>query len=152
MSTERFWQEIQDIRTLMMAVGEARHVPMTANPIKDDGRIWFVGAAGTDIVKQLEVGEGRTSMIVSGEGNLQARIEGHGVISNDRAKLEELWNTVTDAWFDGIDDPDVRLIEVTPMTAELWISPGSLGFIIGMAKAKMSGEQPDIGEHLIVTL
>lgn len=151
MSKERFWDGMEDVRAAMLAVGEARHVPMSPYSDQKSGALWFITANGTDIVEALSAGAAPASLIVTGNGEFHARIEGQAELSQDRAKLESLWGPVADAWFDGIDDPDVRLVRLRPTRAECWTSAGAIGFVIQIAKAKLTGEQPDIGDHFDLT-
>jgi general stress protein 26 len=37
---------------------------------------------------------------------------------NDRAKIRALWSIPTKFWWDSPDDPNIRLIGLTPHTAE----------------------------------
>lgn len=150
MSTEKFWSEMGDVRAAMLSIGDARHVPMAPQARRDENAIWFVTAEGTDLATAAAQGPAEASMIVAGDGELHARIEGIAQVVQNRAKLEDLWNPVISAWFDGVDDPDIRLLRLEPKTAEVWASKGSLGFMIQIAKAKITGDNPDAGEHFTV--
>lgn len=151
LSKERFWDEFKDVRAAMLAVGDARHVPMSPYPDREAGLIWFITAEGTDIVDAAAAGAAEASLIVTGNGSFHARIDGRASLSEDRTKLEELWNPIADAWFDGIDDPDVRLLRLAPATAEFWTTSGAVGFMFQIAKANLTGGEPDIGDHFRLT-
>ena len=56
MSKTEFWNEMNDVRAAMLAIGSARHVPMSPYPNEKDGVIWFISAQGTDLVKAVEAG------------------------------------------------------------------------------------------------
>lgn len=151
MSAEKFWKEMEDVHSAMLAIGEARHVPMSPYARQDDGAIWFMTAQGTALVDALTRGESEASLIVTGESNIHTRVEGTAALVTDRAKLEELWNPVASSWFDGIDDPDIRLIRLSPAMAEVWLTSGALGFAFELVKSKLTGKQPDMGEHFSLT-
>jgi general stress protein 26 len=51
-------------------------------------------------------------------------ISGRADLSNDRGKIAELWTKADEAWWEGADDPTIRLLTVTPERGELWDSPG----------------------------
>ena len=53
-------------------------------------------------------------------------ISGTAALSNDRAKIADLWSDFDKAWWDSAEDPDIRLLTVSPERAELWDSPGRL--------------------------
>lgn len=151
MHTEKFWKELSDVRAAMLAIGDARHVPMSPYARAEDGAIWFITAQGTALVDALTAGQSDSSLIVTGDNNIHARIEGRAALVQDRAKLEELWNPVASSWFDGIDDPAIRLVKLVPATAEVWLTSGALGFAFELVKSKVTGEQPDMGEHFSLT-
>ncbi|QQM33013.1 pyridoxamine 5'-phosphate oxidase family protein (plasmid) [Martelella lutilitoris] len=150
MSKSEFWKEMDDVRAAMLGIGSARHVPMAPYPNDKEGVIWFITAKGTDLVKAIEAGETESSLIVTGNGEMHARVEGRSEVVQDREKLEELWNPIASSWFDGIDDPDIRLIRFTPDFAEVWATKGAIGFAIQIAKAKVTDEEPDMGDHFEV--
>lgn len=147
MSVEKFWKEMEGVHSAMLAIGDARHVPMSPYARPDDHAIWFITAQGTALVKALEDGSAEASLIVTGESNIHARIEGAATLVQDRAKLEELWNAIAGSWFDSVDDPDIRLIRMTPATAEVWLTSGALGFAFELVKSKVTGDKPDMGDH-----
>lgn len=150
MSKEVFWDEMEDVNAAMLAVGSKRYVPMSPYTDAAAGAIWFITAQGTDAVDAAAGGAADASLIVTGSGDLHARIDGKARLSQDRAKLEELWNPIASSWFDGIDDPDIRLIRFDPTGAEVWNTTGAIGFVIQIAKSKMTGEQPDMGDHFTI--
>ncbi len=147
MPQEKFWSALEDVRSVMLAVGHARHVPMAPFVRPQDKAIWFITAQDTDIIRAIEAAETSALMIVAGEADLHARIEGTASVVADRAKLEELWSPAVETWFDGIDDPAARLVRFAPAAAEVWIGAGTLGFAYAMIKARLTGTAPDLGEH-----
>lgn len=151
MSVETFWKQLEGVHSAMLAVGDARHVPMSPYARQDDNAIWFITAQGTELVDAVSRGQTEASLIVTGESNIHTRIEGAASLVQDRAKLEELWNPVASSWFESIDDPDIRLIRVAPATAEVWLTSGALGFAFELVKSKVTGKQPDMGEHFSLT-
>ncbi len=87
--------------------------------------------------------------MVADEGKgLFARIHGRLALSDDRAKLDELWTAVASSWFeDGKQDEDIQLLRFDLSEAEAWVTGGSLSFIYQIAKSKVTGDKPDMGEH-----
>ncbi len=47
-------------------------------------------------------------------------VTGTAVVSNDRAKIKELFSTPAKAWWSSADDPDIRILKITPDDAEFW--------------------------------
>ena len=76
----------------------------------------------------------------------------HRAISNDRAKIKELFGTAAKAWWDSPDDPNIRVLKVTPEEAEYWDSPGTIVSYVKMAVAAVTGTRPDLGENRKVAI
>jgi general stress protein 26 len=70
-------------------------------------------------------------------------VAGTAEVVDDVAKLEELWNTFTDAWLEGgPENPENILIRVAADSAEYWDSPGSkVTQVLNLLKAKATGER-----------
>ena len=48
----------------------------------------------------------------------------------DTAKTKEVWTKTDDIWLPGgPDDPNVRLLRMQPVTAELWDGPSSAAVV-----------------------
>ena len=73
-------------------------------------------------------------------------------MSSDRKKLEELWSVPAKVWWQGPDDPDVRLIKFIPQEAEYWDAPGNVMSNVKMVFALATGTHPDPGDHEKVAL
>ena len=57
-------------------------------------------------------------------------------------------NKTDDAWFDGVDDPNLTAIEVVPLDAHYWDAKNNR--LISMAKmgiAAITGRRPDLTEQ-----
>jgi len=68
-------------------------------------------------------------------------------ISADRAKIRELWSVPAKIWWDSPDDPNIRLLTVTPEVAEFWDAPGNVVSSLKVAFALATGTHLDAGEH-----
>lgn len=151
---ETFWKRLDGINAGMLgSTEELNFVPMSHYADPDAGALWFISAHGTDLVSAAEAGPYEAMhLIADGSAKLWARIEGTLELSNDRAKLDEIWGRVAAAWFDeGEQDPDVRLLKLTLNSAEVWATTGGLGFLYEIAKANLTSAKPDIGEHFTLT-
>jgi general stress protein 26 len=76
-------------------------------------------------------------------------IAGHAVVTRDPALAAQIWHRSDDVWWPGgPDDPNVRVIVLTPLLAELWDGPSSpMVAAYEMAKARITGDKPDLGEN-----
>jgi general stress protein 26 len=79
-------------------------------------------------------------------------VTGEATVSNDRAKIKELWSVWAKAWWDSPEDPNICVLKVTPTRAEYWDSPGTVVSSIKMAVAAMTDGRPDMGDNRKVTM
>lgn len=146
---KEFWTHLDDVMAGMLTLHGARPVPMSPYAEKETGKLWFITARGTDIEEGLRTGPKPAQFIVaSGDAQIYANIEGTAQVVHDQAKLEEIWNVVADAWFEGGEaDPDVTLVRFDLREAEVWTTSGTLGFLYEIAKAQVTDDKPDTGTH-----
>lgn len=79
-------------------------------------------------------------------------ISGAAEVQNDREKIRDLWATPAKAWWDSADDPTIRILKVTPSSAEYWDSPASVISYIKMAAAAVTSSNPDMGDNAEVQM
>ena len=151
---KEFWDRLADTRAGMLGAGEARSVPMSHYVDGDapGNTIWFITAKGTDLAKAAAGGATGEYIVSSTDQSLYARIDGRLSLTEDAAKLDEIWNFIAAAWFeDGKQDPDVQLMRFDLTEAEVWATGGSLKFLFEIAKAHATDAKPDMGEHGTLT-
>ncbi|KIN61428.1 putative general stress protein 26 [Sulfitobacter noctilucae] len=150
---KEFLDRLEDTRVGMLSAGNARAVPMSHYFDDDDPKatLWFITAKQTDLSQVAATGAEGTFIASSNNESLYARVNGTLSVSQDKAKLDEIWNKVASAWFEGDQrDPDVQLLRFDPSEAEVWITGGSLKFIYEIAKANLTGSKPDMGDHAVL--
>lgn len=152
---EKFWERMGDVRVGMLGLAnDGKMVPMSPNLDDNPNEIWFITAQGTDLANAVTFGAEPAQFVVAdGSAGLYAQVEGVLSLSDDTAKLDEIWSTVASAWFeDGKEDPDVRLMKFSPRQAQVWVTGTSgLKFLYEIAEAKLTGDKPDAGEHFSVS-
>jgi general stress protein 26 len=75
-------------------------------------------------------------------------ITGTAEVTRDAAMARKIWHKTDDLWWSGPDDPNVRVLVVTPSLAELWDGPSSsVVAAFEIVKAKVTGDKPDLGEN-----
>ena len=56
-------------------------------------------------------------------------------------------------WWQGPDDPNVCVLRVIPLTAELWDGPASKAVAaFEFIKATLTGDKPNLGENRKITV
>lgn len=134
---EKLWHAIKHDRTLMLGLdgaedGHAR--PMTAQFEEERGPLWFFTSNDNALVKKLGAGgtERAIAAFASKDHELFASLRGNLQVDTDRAVVDRLWNPFVAAWFEGKDDPKLRLLRLDAEHAEIWLNANSL-----MAGVKM---------------
>lgn len=128
-SLSRVWDIVEKVRVGMLTTqfsGGLRARPLEARVDRDAGIIWFV----TDVrgAKDEEIGAAHDiGLVFIHEGDhAYLSITGRAFVTRDTAKSKEIWRKTDDTWFpDGPDDPNVRVLRIEPVTAELWDGPSS---------------------------
>ncbi|MDF1729784.1 MAG: pyridoxamine 5'-phosphate oxidase family protein [Sulfitobacter sp.] len=147
---QEFRDRLEDTNVGMLSAGDAPAVPMSHYFDDDDptGALWFITAKQTDLAKAAVTAAPSTFIVCAKDESLYTRIEGTLSLSEDRAKLDEIWTAMAAAWFEeGKQDPDVQLMRFDPRKAEVWMTGGNLKFLYEVAKASMSETTPDVGRH-----
>jgi general stress protein 26 len=85
--------------------------------------------------------------------NAYLSITGRAKVLRDMGKTRELWRKTDELWWSGYDDPNVCLLRIEAMTAELWDGPASNAvFVWEFLKATVTGAEPELGQNRKVTV
>ena len=146
---DRVWELMKKITFCMLANRNGkvlRSRPMAAYLRREDDAIYFLTDARhhkDDEIRQYP----QICAAFADTGGHYVSVSGHATVSNDRAKIKELWSTSAKAWWDSPDDPNIRVLALTPEEAEYWDGPGTIVGYIKMAAAVVTKTRPDYGEH-----
>ena len=152
---ERIWELAGRIGIAMFVTWdgkEQRARPLAATIEKDEGAIYFLTDTSGQKDDQIAEFPHVSVSFADHKHSKYVALSGRAVLSNDRAKIKELWNPFAKAWWDSPEDPAIRVIKVVPHDAELWDSPGRIVTTISMLAAAVTGRSPKIGENAKVVL
>lgn len=123
-------------------------IPMSTKEVDDMGNIWFLSNANSTHNKNLEK-DPRIHLIYSDKGKFEfLSIFGSTTISKDRGKIEELYGSSDDAWFDGVDDPNLTALKIVPDEVYYWDTKnGKIISLLKMAGGAITGNEPDLNEE-----
>jgi general stress protein 26 len=124
--------------------------PLSSRPNRAEGRIYFLTDVHGAKDEQVERFPKVTLAYADTRGHDYLAITGTATVSNDRAKIAELWTAADNAWWDSADDPAVRVIAFEPEDAELWKGPNRLVAGAKLLTAAVTGAKPDFGQNVKV--
>jgi general stress protein 26 len=148
---DRIWSIMEDLTFCMLATwdGAKLHArPMGAFVRRKENAVYFFTDARAH--KDRDIAQYPRVCLAFGDPSKQDYVSVSGVaaISNDRAKIKELWSIPAKAWWKSPDEPNIRLIKFTPTEAEYWDAPGNVISSLKTAMAVATGGTPkDVGDH-----
>ncbi|MEL6299574.1 MAG: pyridoxamine 5'-phosphate oxidase family protein [Pseudomonadota bacterium] len=143
----QFWDEVENIPAGMLAIeGSKEHPqPMAPQLDRERGQIFFFTKKSTDLARN--VGEGRRAhfTIIGRDHDYHACCSGDLRVATERDLIDEHWSATVGAWFDGKDDPELLLLQFTPLDAAVWASTSS-SVVFGweVLKANIANTEPDV--------
>lgn len=149
---------IKDIRICMMTTanpdGGFDSRPMATQKTDFDGTVWFLTRNESGKVHEIQE-DAHISLLYSDTSDSKyVTAKGRASVSQDKAKIHELWNPMFHAWFPGgEEDPQIAVLKVTVTEAQYWQASSSK--IIMGAKylaAAITGDHTKIGVHGTVEL
>ncbi len=154
---EKLWELIKDVRFAMISHQTETHEihaqPMTmlnSERMDEDQNVYFILKDTNDIVQAVEAGRNQLGLVFSKPSDdIYVSISAHGEISTDRALIDKLWNPWAENWFDGKDDPSVRVLVAKAVSAEYWnVTDNKVTHLLKVLKGNITGktEEPD-SEH-----
>ena len=150
--------KIKDIKLCMFTTvneeGKTHSRPMYTQPIKDDGLIWFFIDINSPKVDEIRKNSNVSLNYSDPSKDLYISASGIASVSQNKAKIDELWNPFLKAWFpEGKDDPTVALLKVELDQAEFWDTPDSkVSQLVGFVKATLTGKEYHPGENVKINL
>jgi general stress protein 26 len=152
---ERIWDLVDRIGFCMLATtdgADIRSRPMAAYADPSENAIYFLTDAESHKDEEIEANPNVCLAFADASDQKYVSICGRAEVSNDRAKIQELWSTPAKAWWDSPDDPSIRVLKVTPKDAQYWDSPGTVVSYVSMIAAAVSDARPAVGDHAKVRM
>ena len=155
-SIDRVWDIIEQVRVCMFTTrfdGGLRARPLEARPDRDAGLIWFVTDRRSGKEHEVETAHDVGLTFLNADEKAYLSITARAEVRDDHAKAAAIWKSTDNMWWQGPDDPNVCVLRVTPLTAELWDGPGSRAVATyEFLKARLTGAQPNLGENRKLTV
>jgi general stress protein 26 len=154
---DRVWEMIDDIKFAMLVThdgqgDELRARPMHAHGERDEDAIYFLTDKRHHKDDEIEINDNVCLAFADNSGMRYVSVTGTANVLDDRRKVDELWDASNKAFWEGKDDPNIRVLRVRPSMAEFWDSPGKIVTSVKMAAAALTGAKPELGENRKVAL
>jgi general stress protein 26 len=152
---DRIWELMKKIDFCMFVTWDGAHQqsrPLSSRVARDEHAIYFLVSEASSKNWQIDRFPA-VNLSYADTGAMKfISLAGEAAISNDRAKIKELWSAFDKAWWDDESDPDIRLLTVTPETAELWDSPNKAIAFSAMLVSAVTGAKPKFGDNATARL
>lgn len=118
-------REIIGHSSVCMMMTDLTNIPANARPmdtqeIDDNGVFWFFSSISSTNYQDIQK-DNRVQLIYQNEGKQEyASVYGTASFSKDKNRIDELWSSFNNAWYDGKDDPNLVLIKIDPKEAYYW--------------------------------
>jgi general stress protein 26 len=146
---DRVWALINDIPVAMVVTREGEHMrgrPMAVRPAREEGAIEFL--TDVDAPKADQIRRHQTICLALADNRRQKylSITGHAEIIDDPERVKAIWSVYDKAFWPDKNDPRIRILRVTPESAEFWEGAGAMVTAVKLVAAMASGERMNLGE------
>ena len=151
---ETYERLLGESRTVMFttvnAEGKLVSRPMTIQEVTDDQELVFITQRNTDVARESH---GHEVNLAIADDDHWISISGTAAVAEELETKNRLWNSFNDVYTEGgPENPDNVVLRVSADTATYWDTPGGLGVLLGVLKAKVTGGKPATGETAPVEL
>lgn len=142
---------VENIKIGMMVTGfedkPLDAVPMSTRKVDEAGDIWFLSLRSSEHNQNIQR-TGAIQMLYSNPSDMEfLSVYGTGEIVTEKEKLKELYDKMSDSWFDGVDDPELTAIKFIPSEAYYWDTKTNKYIsLLKMGAAAITGNDQDVGE------
>jgi general stress protein 26 len=140
--------------TTVNAHGALSSRPMAVQGKPFDGTMWFLTRSTSEKVDEIEQDQHVLLTFAEPSDSKYLSLKGRASVSNDRAKIKELWTPMYKAWFpSGEDDPQITVLKVEVSEGDYWeASSSKLVMMTKYLAAAVTGGKVAVGEsgHVLV--
>jgi len=153
---DRVWDIIEKVGICMLTTqspGGLRARPLEARPDREAGIIWFVTDLRSGKEHEIEAEHDVGLTFIDTAERAYLSLTARAQVRIDHSVASDIWKSTDSAWWKGANDPNVCVLRVEPLTAELWDGPASDAVaLFEFAKARLTGREPMLGENRKVTV
>ena len=95
--------------------------PMSVQKFDEQGNLWFLSAVDSHKNVEIRADPSVKLFFQASSHSGFLHLDGRASITQDKAKIKELWQPVLKTWFtEGEDDPRISVIKVEPSNGYYW--------------------------------
>ena len=107
--------------------------PMSVQQLDDNGVFWFLSANDSHKNQHIAADPSVQLLFQGSDYSDFLQLYGEASISEDRAKIKELWEPILKTWFtEGVDDPRISVIRFQPSEGYYWDTKHNMA--VGLVK------------------
>jgi general stress protein 26 len=145
-------QELVKGAQVCMFMTQLQQLPLSCRPMSpvdtdDQGYLWFFSDKNSDKNAHIVINPDVQLCFTNMSASEFLSIHGRAEVITDREKFKEKWSPAVAIWFkDGVDDPNLSLIKVTPLHVHYWDTKhGKVAAMLKMAASLVTGHTMDDG-------
>jgi general stress protein 26 len=149
---DRVWTLLKEIPVAMVVTHNGRGQdmrarPMAAHPAQEESAIYFL--TDVDSPKASEVEGSHTICLALADNKRQkyVSITGRADIIDDKNRVKQIWSIYDKAFWSDANDPRIRILRVTPESAQFWEGAGAVVSAFRLIAASVSGERTNLGKN-----
>lgn len=146
---KKFREMVDDVKVCMM-VSDLSARPLSANPMQakevdEAGNVWFLTGRDSNHYEDLEKNSTCQLFFSDAKSNFLS-VYGNIEIDNSRVRIEELYSSFDNSYFDGKEDPRIVALKFTPDQAAYWSAEQNrLVTLFKLGYAALTGKEQDLG-------
>jgi general stress protein 26 len=149
---DRLWTLIKEIPVAMVITHDGhgediRARPMAAHAAEEEGAIYFL--TDVDSPKASEIEDSDTICLAFADNKTRkyVSVTGRADIIDDKNRIKQVWSIYDKAFWSDENDPRIRLLRVTPESAQFWEGAGTVVTALKLIAASVSGERTNLGKN-----
>jgi general stress protein 26 len=151
-NVDRVWDLMEKIGVCMLTTRFAdglRARPLEVRLDRGKGLISFVTDIHSAKESEIETTPDVALVFIDLNDKAYLSITARARVLRDMDRIRAAWRKTDEVWWPGgPTDPNVCLLEIEPLKAELWDGPASALFTaFEFAKARLTGKEPNLGEN-----
>jgi general stress protein 26 len=118
------WSLMEEVKVSMVVThdgdnGRMRAGPMAAQLDPDASAIFFQTDAQAAKDKEIDLNDNVCLVFSDVRKQHYVSLTGRAELSDDRAKIKQLWSSLDSAFWSDANDPSIRALKITPTIAEI---------------------------------